>query len=91
RVIDDDLNLTVAADLLHINLSELRRAGLDHLVADQASVPDSVTLSQCCVGRNVRFEGPAKLQRCVVFDDVVIPPHTERADAIFYEDHVLAC
>ncbi|GAG52193.1 unnamed protein product, partial [marine sediment metagenome] len=62
RVIDDDLNLTVAGDLLSINMAELERAGLDNLVAEGTDLPATVKLDRCTVGRGVCFEGPARLE-----------------------------
>lgn len=91
RVIDDDLNLTMAGDLLSINLAELERAGRDNLVADGTDVPPGVSLDHCTIGSRVRFDGSARLARCVVFDDVVIPDGTERSDTIFFADRTYIC
>ncbi len=91
RVIDDDLNLTVASDLLAINMAELERAGQDSLVAQGTDVPPTVALNRCTVGQQVRFEGPARLERCVLFDDVVVPADTERSNTIFFAGQTVAC
>jgi dTDP-glucose pyrophosphorylase len=91
RVIDDDLNLTVASDLLEINMAELSRLGLTNLVAEGTEVPSHIELKQCIVGRRVRFEGPARLERCVVFDKVVVPAGMERSNSILFGDSVIAC
>ncbi len=91
RVIDDDLNLTVASDLLSVNLARLAAAGSDNHVSEETEVPPGVTLSRCVVGRRVRFAGTARLERCVVFDDVIVPADTERSDAIFYGNQSVGC
>jgi len=91
RVIDEDLNLTIAADLLDINLAELKRLGLPQQISEQAGLPPSVCLENCVVGRGVRFEGPAQLSQCLVFDNVAVPAGTERERAIFYGNHILNC
>jgi dTDP-glucose pyrophosphorylase len=91
RVIDDDLNLTVASDLLEINMAEMKRLGLGNLLAQGTEVPPRVELNLCAIGRHVRFEGPARLERCVVFDNVVVPAGMERSNSILFEDKVVAC
>jgi dTDP-glucose pyrophosphorylase len=91
RVIDDDLNLTVASDLIAINMAELRRAGLETLCVDDAPLPPSVRLGACVVGRGVRFGGEARLEQCVMFDDVVVPGGTERSNTIFFSDQAVTC
>jgi dTDP-glucose pyrophosphorylase len=91
RVIDDDLNLTVASDLLAINLAELERAGQKNCIVDGTEVPAAVELDRCTVGTQVQFEGPARLERCVLFDDVIVPAGTDRTDMIFFGDHTVAC
>jgi dTDP-glucose pyrophosphorylase len=91
RVIDDDLNLTIANDLLSINLSELERAGVENLLVDGSGVQSGVVLDRCTAGSRVRFQGTARLERCVVFDDVVMPDGTNRSDTIFFADQTYTC
>jgi len=91
RVVDEDLNLTVAGDLLAVNLAELKRLGRRRLVADGTDIPSNVSLNDCTVGRKVRFEGPARLERCVLFDDVVVPAGLERFNSILFGDRIIAC
>jgi dTDP-glucose pyrophosphorylase len=91
RVVDEDLNLTVAGDLLAVNLAELKRLGRRCLVADGTDIPSNVSVNDCTVGRKVRFEGPARLERCVVFDDVVVPAGLERFNSILFGDRIIAC
>jgi len=91
RVIDDDLNLTVAGDLLAINQAELDRLGHRNFIAPGTELPATVELDRCTVGRHVRFAGPATLERCVLFDDVVVPAGLERSNAILFGEHIVAC
>lgn len=87
QIIDDDLNLTVPEDVLHINMSELRRRGLPNYFCDPDQ--DAAGLSNCVVGRDVTIGRDVVLDSCVVFDGCMIADGTVLSHAIVTPDRVI--
>jgi len=70
-IIEDDINLTFPADLLTINLFELKRRGLTHLTG-KAFRGAETTLTDSIVGNNVTVANPLELRNSVVFDNAEV-------------------
>lgn len=90
QIIEEDLNLTVPQDLLNINLSELRRHGLNNFFCEPGK-HSGQGLTQCVVGRGVTIEAGAALQNCLIFDRCTVPSRTEFTNAILTPDGVIPC
>ncbi|MBX9788810.1 MAG: NTP transferase domain-containing protein [Pirellulales bacterium] len=67
QCVDGDVNLTVPADLLDINLDALRDHGQLNLISPSAEVSPQARLSSAIVGDGATVEAGAELSECVVF------------------------
>lgn len=70
--VEDDINLTTPADLLHCNLLVARRLGADSLRDGTADLHPGVTLDQAVVGPRVRVRQGIAIRRSVLLEDAVI-------------------
>ncbi len=81
-VIDWDVNITYARDIIECNLQYLRHIGQSHLIAPTARVAPDVSIIRSVVGARAHVGAGASLQRCVVFDDSVVPDGAELYEAV---------
>lgn len=89
EIIEQDLNLTEAEDLLAVNMLELEKLGVDNYFA---GAPVSTNrLNKCIVGHNVQIGAPVSLDHCVIFDDVNIPSGAELSHAIITPQKIIQC
>lgn len=89
EIIEQDLNLTEAEDLLAVNLFELEKLGVDNFFADTSVSPNG--LKKCIVGNNVQIGTPVSLDHCVIFDNVDIPSGAELSHAIVTPQKIIQC
>jgi dTDP-glucose pyrophosphorylase len=88
RCVDGDVNLTVPADLLEINLDALRERRLDSLICPSARVASQASLSATIVGDGAAVEAGAELSECVVFPAARVPGDARLRRAIVTCDGV---
>lgn len=89
EIIQQDLNLTEADDLLAVNLLELEKLGIDNYFADTAVAANR--LHKCIVGHKVQIGTSVSLDHCVIFDHVKIPAGTELSHAIITPQKIIQC
>ena len=90
-VVDDDLNLTVPGDLLAVNLSELRRLGLQNFFVEPPVQGERARCTGVVGGAGVRLGHGAALVNCVLFDGVDVPDGAELTNAIVTPNEVIPC
>lgn len=89
-IIQEDLNLTYPEDLLSINLIELRRRNLPHLIGSNTSiVPKRVENS--VIGDNVVCPADIMIRNSVVFSNTTISESTDLEQAIVTPDRIIYC
>jgi len=92
NVIQEDLNLTIPADLLSINAWELQRRGLDNLFAgDDPPDLEGRTVLGVVGGAGVRLGPGAQLRNCVIFDGCEVAAGARLSNAIVTPDGVVQC
>ena len=60
-IVERDLNLTKPEDLLAINLIELGRKGLEHLVGERVSAPSGTRIERSVIGEGVHVRHPIRI------------------------------
>ncbi len=70
--VEDDINLTSPADLLHCNLLVARSMDVTSLRDDTADLHPGVTLDQVVVGARVRVRQGITIRRSVILEDAEI-------------------
>ncbi|MGD9645713.1 MAG: sugar phosphate nucleotidyltransferase [Pirellulales bacterium] len=88
QCVDGDVNLTVPADLLDINLDALRERRLDTLISPSARVASQARLSATIVGDGATVEAGAELDECVIFPATRVPGDARWRRAIITSDGV---
>jgi NDP-sugar pyrophosphorylase family protein len=90
-IVERDLNLTKPDDLLTINLIELERAGLPHLVADSVTSPDGTRIERSVVGSNVVIRHPIRISNSVIMPNVVVEASTDLDSVVLDGEHTVYC
>lgn len=72
EIVDMDVNLTIASDLLRSNILELKRLRRDHLVGQGVTLVQGTRLERSVLGEGVVVENPIRIVDSVVFPGVVI-------------------
>jgi len=88
RCVDGDVNLTVPADLLEINLDALRERGHTTLISPSARVSGQAKLTATIVGDGATVEAGAELSECLVFPYARVPANARLRRAIITRDGV---
>jgi dTDP-glucose pyrophosphorylase len=70
--VEDDINLTSPADLLHCNLMVARSLGLSSIADDSARMHPSVRLDQAVVGAGATIRQGITVRRSVILEDAVV-------------------
>lgn len=70
--IEDDINLTSPADLLHCNLLVARSRGLSSIADDTAEMHPGVRLDQAVVGAGACIRQGISVRRSVILEDAVV-------------------
>ena len=72
EVIQEDVNLSVPADLLESNLLAVRRSGGDSIVGKGAHIHESAKVVRCVIGAGATISSPVSLTESVVFPGAII-------------------
>ena len=90
-IVERDLNLTKPEDLLIINLLELDRRGLAHLVADRVTLPAGTRVERSVIGEGVLVRHPIRISNSVILPNVVVDS-THDLDAVVMDgEHSVYC
>jgi glucose-1-phosphate thymidylyltransferase len=90
-IVERDLNLTKPDDLLTINLIELARHGLSHLVDDSVQLPAGTKVERSVIGKNVVIKHPIRISNSVIMPDVTISSVTDLDSVVMDGEHTVFC
>jgi glucose-1-phosphate thymidylyltransferase len=88
RVIERDVNLTFADDLLHLNLELL---GNKNLIGQDVSLPEGCRLERCILMDGSRVIHPIRLSECLVFPGATVDSTSDLRRHIITRDRVFEC
>ncbi len=90
-IVERDLNLTQAADLLTINLIELARSGLTKLVDESVKMPAGTALDRCVIGRGVTITHPIRISNAVIMPGVTVTAGSDLDSVVMDGEHTVYC
>lgn len=90
-IVERDLNLTRPEDLLMINLLELSRRQIDHLIGDGVEMPAGTTISNSVIGDGAIIRHPIRITRSVVMPGVVVESTTDLDGVVLNGEHSVHC
>jgi dTDP-glucose pyrophosphorylase len=90
-IVERDLNLTKPEDLLTINLAELERRHLDHLIGDGVEMPAGTVVHKSVIGDNVVVRHPIRIAHSVVLPGVVVESTVDLDGVVMDSDHAVQC
>ena len=91
NAIEDDVNLTTAADLLAINLRRARHTPADELIGADCRFHPDVRITDSIIGRDVSIDHGISINRSVVFDGARIRSRTSLDNAIVTPEVTVDC
>jgi len=90
-VVEWDLNITFARDLLEGNRFWREREGRDNVVGEGAQVHPGARLSGCVIGERARVLHPIALENVVAFHDAVVSSREDLRDCLLFREDVVRC
>ena len=90
-IVERDLNLTKAEDLLVINLLELDRRGMSQLVADRVSLPPGTHVERSVIGEGVLVRHPIRITNSVILPNVVVDATHDIDCVVMDAEHSVYC
>jgi glucose-1-phosphate thymidylyltransferase len=90
-IVERDLNLTKPEDLLSINLLELDRRGLPHLVHDYVSLPAGTRVERSVIGEGVLVRHPIRISNSVILPNVVVDSKHDLDCVVMDAEHSVYC
>lgn len=90
-IVERDLNLTKPDDLLAINLIELDRSGLPHLIDPTAVVPAGTQIVRSVIGKGVVIAHPIKISRSVIMPGVTVTATSDLDSVVMDGEHTVYC
>jgi dTDP-glucose pyrophosphorylase len=90
-IVEQDLNLTRPGDLLHINLIELQRSGLGHLVAEDVRMPPGTTVVRSVIGPGVVIDHPIRISNSVILPHVHVTSSSDLDCVVMDPEHSVYC
>lgn len=92
EVVDWDMNVTFACDILEVNARMLQALGKSHLVDPSAVLHPGVEIGAgTVIGPGARVERAARLSHCVVFPDSVLSQGGDVTRQIVTPNDILDC
>jgi dTDP-glucose pyrophosphorylase len=89
--VNEDINLTAPADLLHCNMLQMQLMREKCLLGVNASLHDRVHLDNCVVGDNVIVRHPISIQNSVIFDNSCIDNTSSFTNCIVTPENFVDC
>jgi dTDP-glucose pyrophosphorylase len=90
-IVERDLNLTKPEDVLAINLIELDRRGLPHLVADRVTLPTGTVVERSIIGDGVLVRHPIRIVNSVILPNAVVDVRHDLDGVVMDGDHTIYC
>jgi glucose-1-phosphate thymidylyltransferase len=90
-IVERDLNLTKPDDLLTINLIELARHQLTHLIGDQVSLAEGVRIERSVIGNGVVVRHPIRISNSVIMPNVVVDASSDLDSVVMDGEHTVYC
>jgi glucose-1-phosphate thymidylyltransferase len=90
-IVERDLNLTKPEDVLAINLIELDRRGLPHLIGDRVVLPDGTRVERSVIGAGVLIRHPIRIVNCVILPNVVVDSKHDLDGFVMDQEHAVYC
>jgi glucose-1-phosphate thymidylyltransferase len=90
-IVERDLNLTKPEDVLAINLIELDRRGLPHLVADRVTLPTGTVVDRSIIGDGVLVRHPIRIVNSVILPNAVVDVRHDLDGVVMDGDHTIYC
>ena len=90
-IVERDLNLTKPEDVLAINLIELDRRGLTHLVADRVTLPAGATVERSVIGEGVLVRHPIRIVNSVILPNAVVDSKHDLDGVVMDGEHTIFC
>jgi len=90
-IVERDLNLTKPDDLLAINLIELERSNLPHLIDESAILPKGTRIVRSVIGKGVVITHPIKISRSVIMPGVSVTATSDLDSVVMDGEHTVYC
>ena len=90
-IVERDLNLTKPDDLLTINLIELARSGLTHLVDAGVTLPPGTQVDRSVIGKGVVITHPIRISNSVIMPGVTVTATTDLDSVVMDGEHTVYC
>ncbi|HEX4932306.1 MAG TPA: sugar phosphate nucleotidyltransferase [Gemmatimonadaceae bacterium] len=90
-LVDDDMNLTYPHDLLRLNLIELQRRGVPHLVGRDVSMPPGTVVDGSVIGDDVVIEHPIRITNSLVFEGTRISETHDLDHVVVFGENIMQC
>jgi len=90
-IVERDLNLTKPEDLLTINLIELARRGMPHLLGERVNAPSGVRIERSVIGDHVIIRHPIRISNSVIMPNVVVDQTTDLDSVVMDGEHSVYC
>jgi len=90
-IVERDLNLTKAEDLLAINLLELARKGLHHLIGERVDAPAGIRIENSVIGDGVTIRHPIRIARSVILPGVIVDSVADIESVVMDSEHSVYC
>lgn len=91
EVIEWDMNITFACDLLECNRSQLRRLGKPYLIGDDVSMPSGVTLERSVLGDGVSLDEAIAVRDSLIFPGVRVASDSDVECMLLTPEVSIAC
>lgn len=91
EVVQRDLNLSYAKDLLDLNLYALDRTGETNYLGKDASIHEGASVEHCVLMDGARIESPIKLRDCLVFQGVTVTGVEDLDHVILTKEIQIGC
>jgi NDP-sugar pyrophosphorylase family protein len=90
-IVERDLNLTKPEDILAINLIELDRRRLPHLVADRVTLPAGTRVERSVIGEGVLVRHPIRIVNSVILPNAVVDARHDLDGVVMDGEHTIFC
>lgn len=70
EIIDWDMNITFATDLLICNQFQLKSLGKNEIIGENVKIPSGVKIRNSVIGNNVQIKFPIQIEDSVILDNV---------------------
>jgi NDP-sugar pyrophosphorylase family protein len=90
-IVERDLNLTKAEDVLAINLIELDRRRLPHLIGDRVTLPPGTVVERSVIGEGALVRHPIRIVNSVILPNAVVDAKHELDGVVMDGEHTIYC